>query len=103
MDTSIKSNSNVGVTELQQYTHEITAYPNPVANSITFKTAENGKLLELTKMVLKLFNSEGKLVEFKPVTFEKSVSIDLQQGIYFYVLSDLNDTIIKSGKIAIEN
>lgn len=93
--------NTTGVLELEgEAENLVTAYPNPFSNTTTFKI-QSGNLKDLS---FNLYDVTGKIVktirnintaEFK---LERG---NLQNGIYFYILSN-SEKMIDSGKLIIE-
>ncbi|MFZ4544431.1 MAG: T9SS type A sorting domain-containing protein [Saprospiraceae bacterium] len=75
----------------QQDELELRIYPNPASEVLNWNTE-----LSLTqKATIQIFNSEGRLVR-KLAAINRQIQIqDLNSGIYYFTLSDMNRQIVK--------
>lgn len=85
--------TSVGIFNLSGRKTEMSVFPNPTTDYLTFETAENG-----TNRVLRIFDLNGR--EVKSVRFDsQKITVDvnsLTQGHYSYVLQEKND-LLNSG------
>jgi hypothetical protein len=72
-------------------------YPNPATDKITFTWNQN-----YNRLNLKLFQVTGTCVMDREISSQENIPVkDLQNGIYLYKLSNINQ-VVKSGKLVIQ-
>jgi hypothetical protein len=87
--------STVGLFENSTDVSQITVYPNPTTDAVTFSLPENTKNIQL-----KLYTAEGKLVcedVILPNEQNKTISLNAWNGVLFYTLE--SETTALSGKL----
>ena len=94
-----KSTPSVGVAEQVKNLTGVSLYPNPAKNEITIETSltdnNNIEILDVTgKLVSKASFSNNKIT--------LSVA-DLENGIYFYNIYDVNGNVLHSNKFVVAN
>jgi hypothetical protein len=83
--------------EKNRNNEELSVFPNPATDQVTFSWNENSGMLNL-----KMFQPNGTCVIDKEISSNETVDVsDLSKGIYFYRLSNKNE-IVKTGKLVVE-
>ena len=85
-----------GVFENANETNNISIYPNPTSNELRIKTNSNQKYFA------QLFDMSGKLV-VEEIPFTQNTILDLtcqREGIYFLILKDEKNKLVKTLKVA---
>ncbi|MBL4669168.1 MAG: T9SS type A sorting domain-containing protein [Flavobacteriales bacterium] len=91
-----KSAPTVGINDLMDNKFEVTSYPNPATTEIIITS-------NLANNSIKILNVTGKLVfEKRFITSQIRLSVsDLDNGIYFYNIYDVEGAILYSNKFVV--
>ena len=90
----------IGIPEAENINLSVAAYPNPTSDYLTLSVGN----FEAIKLSYQLYDMNGKLLESKKITADKTkiVTNELTPAIYFLKVTD-NKTVIKSFKIIKNN
>ena len=91
--TALKDN-NVGINESQKYAIELSVYPNPSANVVTFSTTS----LDATKVLVYDITGELMTTELMEMGKSKISLTNLASGVYIYRVVTKENRVLKSGK-----
>ena len=89
--------TTVSVTETASISNNVSLFPNPAKNNVTIST------LLTNNDNIKIFDVTGKLIKterFNSNSITLSVS-DLNNGLYFYNINDVNGNVIHSNKFVV--
>jgi hypothetical protein len=97
----VKINSPVGVKEANVSRYDISVYPNPCAESIMFNS--NVPLADEAGAVLRIDDINGQVQVNEVITFNQPYLHRLAPGVYFYQLSNNQQSVLKRGKVIVKN